>query len=404
MGKKGRRQKGLLQTPAASPDRHGTNSGAHALERWPALTGLRGIAALAVLFFHAHVLAGKPPSVPQPFAWLFSSGWSGVDIFFTLSAFLLTIPFVRAEAGLGARPSLRAYGQHRLLRILPAYYAQVAILLALGLVGFGAPLAWSDVTFTSIFANVFFLYGAVPALVPQVPPWWTLPVELGFYLLLPLFAKCLRPGRWIWLLVGISASLAYRFWLMHAGLTRAEEVAWVEHLPGRLHQFLIGMLAAYAFVRLQARAALPKARTADILALTASVLFLLLPALGFLVSDRAFQGAPVRDPLLLCWHLFASVVVATLLIALAAGAPRIGRLFSSAPMRALGLISYSLYLWHYPVMLALREGLGGYLAIRDDFWPFFVYSLLFSLIVAGVSWWLVERPAQRWSRQVKLTA
>ncbi|MFA6986351.1 MAG: acyltransferase [Arenimonas sp.] len=403
MNKKRRHRQGPLAAqlkPSASGD---AGPGAPSPERWPALTGLRGIAALAVLLFHAFILAGKPPTVAAPLAWLFSAGWSGVDIFFTLSAFLLTIPFVRTESTRGVEPSLRVYGQRRLLRILPAYYVQAAILIALGLLGLGVTGGWSEPTLPAIFANLFFLYGALPDFGSMVPPWWTLPVELGFYLVLPLFAKCLRPRRWGWLLLGIALSLAYRFWLMNAGLTRAEEIAWVEHLPGRLHQFLVGMLAAYAFVRLQARAALPGARAADLLAASAAIVFVLLPALGLLVSEHAFDGVPVRDPLLLCWHLLASVVVAVLLIALAAGAPRVGRLFSSAPARALGLVSYSLYLWHFPVMLALRESLG-YASARENFWAFVFYSLLFSLLVAGASWWLVERPAQQWRRQAKLGA
>jgi peptidoglycan/LPS O-acetylase OafA/YrhL len=403
MSKKGRRRKNQPKSSAGLLATDGTGLGVPGPYRWPALTGLRGFAALAVLLFHAFTLAGKPPSVSAPLAWLFSAGWSGVDIFFTLSAFLLTIPFVRTEATRGAEPSLRVYGQHRLLRILPAYYVQVAILIALGLLGVGVSGGWSDPTIAAILANVFFLYGALPEYGAMVPPWWTLPIELAFYLLLPLFAKCLHPRRWGWLLVGIAASLAYRFWLMHAGLTRAEEIAWVEHLPGRLHQFLVGMLAAYAFVRLEARAALLPARTADLLALSAAILFLLLPALGLLVYGHAFDGVPVRNPLLLCWHLFASVVVAVMLIALASGAPRIGRLFTSPPAQALGVISYSLYLWHFPVMLALRDSLG-YVSAREDFWTFLFYSLLFSLLAAGASWWLVERPAQRWGRQVKLAS
>ncbi len=403
MSKKKRGRRGSLAAQVKSSASGDAGSGAPGPERWPALTGLRGIAALAVLLFHAFILAGKPPTVPAPLAWLFSAGWSGVDIFFTLSAFLLTIPFVRTESTRGVEPSLRVYGQHRGLRILPAFYAQATILIALGLLGLGVTGGWSEPTWAAIFANLFFLYGALPEFGAMVPPWWTLPVELGFYLLLPLFAKCLRPRRWGWLLLGIAASLAYRFWLMNAGLTRTEEIAWVEHLPGRLHQFLIGMLAAYAFARLQARAALPGARAADLLAACAAVLFVLLPALGLLVSDHAFDGVPVRDPLLLCWHVLASVVVALLLIALAAGAPRVGRVFSSAPARAVGLISYSLYLWHFPVLLAVRESLG-YASAREDFWAFLFYGLLFSLIVAAASWWLIERPAQRWRRQVELTA
>lgn len=370
---------------------------------WPALTGLRGLAALAVVLLHCYLVAGQPADLPVPVAFLFAYGWSGVDVFFTLSAFLLTIPFLRPPPSGGARP-LRAYARARLLRIMPAYYVQVAVLLAIGALGVGGAMGWDHPPLRDVVGSLFFLYGALPSVAPHVPPWWTLPVELAFYLVLPLFARLLRPGRWWWLLVAIAASLAYRSWLMHAGLSRTEELAWVEHLPGRLHQFLVGMLAAYAFVRLRNRNELPGGRRADLLALASALAFLLLPALGFLVYGRPFQGGPVAQPLLLYWHLYASVVIGALLVAVAAGAPHASRLFGAAVPRALGVVSYSLYLWHYPVMLGLRESLGGQQALQRDFWPFVFYSLLFSLLVAGASWWMVERPAQRWGRQARLAA
>lgn len=388
-----RRQK---RNRSASPGEPATRP-----DQWLALTGLRGLAAFAVVCLHAFEVAGKPVSVPQPLAWLFATGWSGVDIFFTLSAFLLTMPFVAARLDQAPAPGLREYARRRVLRILPAYYTQIAVLLALGAIGVGDAIAWKSPTPPEVFAHLVFYLGAWPLVLPHLPPWWTLPVEMGFYLLLPLFARCLRPGRWPWLLLAIAASLAYRFWLMHAGLTRVQEVFWADGLPGRLHQFLVGMLAAYAFVQLKRSTSLPSARMADMLALAVSIVFLVLPALGFLSGDHAFEGGPIKDPLLLCWHLFASLAVAVLLVALASGAPKLGRVFAWAPLQLLGLISYSLYLWHYPLMLLLRAEMGGYGAIRADFWPFYFYSVLFSVALAGASWWMIERPVQLWGRQSK---
>lgn len=389
MGKKSRRHAAQALT-ADAPAHH-----------WPALTGLRGLAALAVVLLHCFLVAGQPANVPAPLQYLFSYGWSGVDVFFTLSAFLLTLPFLRPPPSAAARP-LRAYARARLLRILPAYYVQLAVLLLMGAVGLGGAMGWADPSSRELLGNLLFLYGAVPSIPAHVPPWWTLPVELSFYLVLPWFARLLAQGRWRWLVAGVVASLAFRLWLMHAGLSRTQELAWVEHLPGRLHQFLVGMLAAFAFVQLEARKALPRAGRADLLAFASALVFMVLPALGFLAYGRPFQGGPVVQPLLLFWHLYASVVIGALLIALAAGAPHAGRLLGAGVPRALGLVSYSLYLWHYPVMIGLRESLGGQQAIQQQFWPFVFYSLLFSLLVAFASWWLVERPAQRWGRQAKL--
>jgi peptidoglycan/LPS O-acetylase OafA/YrhL len=369
-------------------------------EVWPALTGLRGLAALAVLLLHAYILGGQPASLSAPVRWLLGMGWSGVDVFFVLSAFLLSLPFLRAQAA-GQVVSLRRYFWRRALRILPAYYAQIVVLLLAG--ALGASWAWREPTMPSVLAHGLLWLNAWPLVHPQVPLWWTLPVEAGFYLLLPWFARLLRPGRWQWLLVFIVLSQAWRAALMHAGLTRVEEIAWVEHLPGRLDQFLVGMLTAYFWTQRSQSKSLPSSGRADATALVSMLIFLALPAIGLLIGDRPFEGAPVTSPWLLAWHLYAAVAVATLLFALASGAPRLGRLLAAAPLRFLGTISFSLYLWHYPVLLALRDTSGGYAAVRADFWPYFWPGLLFSVLVAAISWWCVERPAQLWGRRVKLT-
>jgi peptidoglycan/LPS O-acetylase OafA/YrhL len=367
---------------------------------WPALTGLRGLAAMAILLLHAYTLGGQPASLPGPVAWLFRMGWSGVDAFFVLSAFLLSLPFLRAQEA-GEVLSLRTYAWRRALRILPAYYVQIIVLLVAG--AMGASWGWREPAVATVLAHALLWLNAWPTVHPQVPLWWTLPVEVGFYLLLPAFALLLRPGRWPWLLVFIALSQAWRITMMHAGLTRVEEIAWVDHLPGRLDQFLIGMLAAYFWSRRSRANSLPSPSRSDALGLLAIIVFLALPAVGLIVGDRPFAGAPDTSPGLLAWHLYAAIVVATLLFALASGAPRLSRLLAAAPLRFLGTISFSLYLWHYPVLLALREAAGGYSAVKADFWPYFWPGLLFSLLTAAASWWCVERPAQLWGRRVKLT-
>jgi peptidoglycan/LPS O-acetylase OafA/YrhL len=367
--------------------------------RWPALTGLRGLAALAVFCLHAYYAAGSPDTLPAPVTWLFSMGGSGVDVFFTLSAFLLTVPFALAMLDAAPAPDLREYARHRLLRIVPAYYAQIAILIGLAAVGVTQGWVWSGATLGSVLAHLTFYLDAWPLVAPHNPPWWTLPVEMWFYLLLPLFARCLQPRRWWWLLFGIAASLVYRYLLMRtgSGLTLGRQSNWGDQLPGRLHQFLIGMLAAYAYVRLKAAGRLPAGRLADALGLISVVVFLALPALGFAVTGQVYLGLPNPNPFLQAWHLYASLAIAVLLIALAAGAPWLGRVFSWPPMRGLGLISYSFYLWHYPMQIAVRNSLG-YENVRNDFWTFYVYSLLISVLVALASWWMIERPAQLWGR------
>jgi len=101
---------------------------------FPALTGIRGIAALWVLMLHAWQFSGMPvlavPLLSGRFDLtpLFKCGYFGVDLFFVLSGFLLSMPFHRAFIAGATRPSLSEFWIHRCRRVLPAYWTQLAIL------------------------------------------------------------------------------------------------------------------------------------------------------------------------------------------------------------------------------------------------------------------------------------
>jgi peptidoglycan/LPS O-acetylase OafA/YrhL len=399
MGKAKQRHRRAVEEKAAAARQRELDYG-HGF--WPALTGVRGLAAAGVLLFHVYYLGGGPQALPAPLAWLCQCGWMGVDVFFTLSAFLLSLPFVEARERGTAEPSLREYWRHRGWRILPAYWLQVAILFVLALAGARASY-WYAPNASSLAVNALFLYDLVPLANPPLPTWWTLPVELGFYLVLPLFVRLLTPTRWWWLLVAIAASLAWRWWVLHAGFNVAQANAWANHLPGRLHQFLVGMLAAWALLRWRTPLMALSPLQRDLLAVLSLLCLLALPLLALPVTGHPYAGVPLQGPLL-AWHLFSALLVAVLLLALASGPSRVARVFSLAGLQALGLVSYSLYLWHYPVLLLLRDALGGYQAVKAEPVSFAFYAVFFSLLAAAASWWLVERPAQQRARRDKMAA
>jgi peptidoglycan/LPS O-acetylase OafA/YrhL len=362
---------------------------------WPGLTGLRGLAALWVLLLHAFNLSGQVDTLPTTITWVFQMGWVGVDIFFTLSAFLLSVPYALAIRNAGPAPDRQHYFKRRFARILPAYYVQLGILLLLFTSGIASTVFWYPPTQAGIFAHLLFWFNSVPLVPAYVAPWWTLPVELGFYLLLPWLAKCLSDKRWWYLLLGIAASLFYRYLVLHAGFQRAQEIFWVDHLPGRLFQFLIGMLAAFFWVKWQDSKALPSAATRNIILLISCIALIALPALGWL-EGVAYNGAANVHPVLMLWHFFASLLIASILIMLVSGENFLSRFLSAFPLQWLGQISYGLYLWHYPAMLVLRENIGGQMAIKADFWSFLFSGLLISITLAFLSWHWLEAPILRY--------
>jgi peptidoglycan/LPS O-acetylase OafA/YrhL len=370
-------------------------------DRIESLTGLRGIAAVGVFAFHAWLLAHAPdtapgaPAVSRVLDWLMRNGWAGVDVFFTLSAFLLSLPYARAAVAGAARPAAADYFRRRAARILPAYWVQLAILLGAGLAGF----AWMNGPRwpgpVDALAHAVLWLNAWPRIEPMLSPWWTLPVEVGFYLLLPTLARAFAPKRWPWLLALVAFAWAWRAgWLLHP---RADfsHMLWIDHLPGRIDQFAVGMLAALGWARLEARGATIAPARANAMLVAGAIAFVAMPAL-FLVDGRPVaQPAPSLHPLVLAWHGLASVPVAAILLACMAGAPLARYVLASRPVRALGHVSYSFYLWHLPVIAWVVHD-GGDVA-RGEFWPFFAACLLMSLALATLSWWAIERPAMRWA-------
>jgi peptidoglycan/LPS O-acetylase OafA/YrhL len=357
---------------------------------YPGLTGLRGLAALWVFALHAYTSAGVPDTVPDPLSWLFLMGWTGVDLFFALSAFLLSLPWANALRQQTATPSVATYMQRRIARIFPAYYLQCLVLGALAASGLAAEVFWYTPTWQTWLAHALLWLNAWPTVPALVSVWWTLPVEFGFYLLLPLLAKSLTDRRWYWLLVLIVLSLVYRYCILSAGLDRAQSIYWADHLPGRLFQFLIGMLAAFFWVKWRLRFSTTSTATRSIVLLATGVALITLPAIagegfsfGNTFETHGFQAY---------YHLLASLIIAVMLLAIASGKTYFDSLLSAWPLQLLGKISFGLYLWHYPVMLVLREKMGGNQQAGQNFLSYFFACLAVSLTLAFLSWYWVEAP------------
>jgi peptidoglycan/LPS O-acetylase OafA/YrhL len=357
------------------------------------LTGLRGVAALFVLLFHYHhfnpdirldlaiPVLGVLPQFPLAF------GFMGVDLFFVLSGFLLTLPFASFRLGLGPAPRLRRYFRRRFLRVFPAYWAQLLIILAAGawLVAWKPISGWSWLAHLTMFFNI----GPDPVR-PMVGVWWTLPVEFSFYLALPLIAWFMRPARWwVFLLLAIGLSLLYRYWAIQHFPPGNKLLLAISHLPGSLPEFLLGSSAAM-LVQLRRLSHKPPPGLlwldlALLAAMAATGLWFWQVVLGS--GDEYWQGhwALLLSPLVT--GLLLSVVVLTVY-----QGSRVGRfLFANRPVYWLGLISYSLYLWHFVVMQQLVEWLA------DKPYPLtgLVRFLVFFTVVVAVStasYWLFERP------------
>jgi peptidoglycan/LPS O-acetylase OafA/YrhL len=348
------------------------------------LDAVRGLAVVAVVAYHCFTLAvvePRPEGVVGPGWWLLGAGSLGVDLFFVLSGFLLVGSWERCRRRHpeGLRDALVEYGRNRGLRILPAYWASLAVLLPLA-----APALLASTGGLGRIALLATLQGyLVKALPGQVNiVYWSLTTEAHFYLILPVLAWALRRfGARRLLPACLVATVVWRLWA-HGDLPDS----WI---IGRLDQFVAGMTAAGLVAAADAgRPGWLVRRMA-----TRPAAWLcggLLLGIGLYHGSRFSSGGP--RPLAVLVHPLVGVLIAALLVRAVTAGRTAGAGISA--LGAVGAVSFSLYLWHYPV---LHHGLR-LLGLDEAGMP--AVPVLAGLVVlvaasgalAVLSYRLVERP------------
>jgi len=317
------------------------------------LDGLRALAFGAV--FVQHAFGG-------PFTW------SGVDLFFVLSGYLIT------RILLGSMHQPNYFGNfylRRTFRIFPVYYA-VLVLASLALPAAAAMAPWCAFYLGNVHRAI---YGDGLPLTPL----WSLAVEEQFYLLWPLVLfRCPERLRWRLVLILLAAAPLFRV------LTTAW---WGRYAPQSLLPCRADVLAAGA-----ALAILERERGLEIFRQWRRPLMALATfsglAFAFVAADVAHDSDWYWAAVLEFDMLFYASVVALVLGALQT---RPVRLLALPPVAYLGQISYGLYLVHVPMLLLVGEVLHGVASV--------VVAAAATLLLAVLSWHLLERPIMRWGQQ-----
>lgn len=329
------------------------------------INGLRAWAVIVVLLFHF--------GVPG-----FSAGFIGVDIFFVISGFLMTGIIVRGlEAG---NFSLWQFYMARARRIVPALMLLLVILLAFG--WFWLPtLDYQELGSESVFSLAFlsnFYYWRSAGYFDSAAheKWllhtWSLGVEMQFYLLYPIFALVvwkIKPGikSIYWGLVGlfvVSFSLG-------VVVSNVMPVAAFYLLPTRGWELAVGGLV-YFWGRMLRPVMYEKYSR-------------LLYVVGFLLWLAGFALIDSRMPWPSGWALFPVAGTALIILAQQVG----DRLLVNSLAQWFGNISYSLYLWHWPLVVVL------YLTGLQQRWGWVITGLVMSLLLGWLSFKLVEDKSRK---------
>jgi peptidoglycan/LPS O-acetylase OafA/YrhL len=339
--------------PAAEPIRSALPG------RLPFVDGLRGLAMLMVLAFHCWFCLGiRLPITLGP--WTVDAmmplrhGYLGVHLFLVLSGFCLTYPLAK-EGGAGMRLDLRRFMARRAWRILPPYYIALAFFslrpaLEAGLrAALGKPVGSGEhYTAGQVLSHVFLVHNLSPAWVRTINgSFWSLALEWQLYLVFPLLVWGFRrfgPART--LAAVLALTVAYRTWVYLEFVTLGGLQYRVRHavdfclayatLPARLFEFALGMLAAVKVAGM--RAAPTPAATGGFLRGA-----VLCAVLGLCLTHFWSPFSPITD---VAWGLASYC-----LLLFAGGRSATGGCWLEArPLVSLGLISYSVYLVHEPLV------------------------------------------------------
>ena len=363
-----------VREPPRAPATHATGDEAltsHPSQVYrPDIDGLRALSVIAVILYHA--------GVPG-----FRGGYIGVDVFFVISGYLITQQLIRPAPG-GVRERLATFYLRRARRILPALFAMLATVTAAAwlwllppdLVLQGKYVTLNALMLGNLAAYTDFGYFVAGASLRPLLHLWSIAVEEQFYLLYPLFTLFVL-HKWPSHLRSILSLLAAASLALCLYASYRMPLANFYLMPTRGWELGAGALLALGFWRA------PRSQIANE---WAAVL-----ALGALVVCITLYGPGMRYP-----GLFTLPVCVATLLLIASGAHRPGRvsrLLAVGPLVWVGLASYSLYLWHAPVLMFFR-----YYLLRDLRLGELALAGALIAFLATASWALIERPVR--TRQV----
>lgn len=364
--------------------------------RVPELDGLRGSAILAVLFGHYFAI---PASGAVSFlsGYWFRLGWTGVDLFFVLSGFLIGGILIEAR---DSPNYFQVFYARRFFRIIPLYYAWILLYAALAVFagGFLAGHVGSVQKIdASVPAHFVFLQNLHDFLKSSVSFWWfspawSLAVEEQFYLVAPLLVRYLPNRALAQSLAGVALGAPILRYAIRSHLAAGPWLAY-RLMPCRADSLAIGVLAAVVWKNPRTQAWLRQ----NVLVLY--VLFaMLFYGVCWLWRWYPDPSLPLTQTAGYTWlALFFAV---TLLLVLARGTSLLAAMMRFRVLREIGVVSYCVYIVHAAVFLFCQRLLLGRLPVVTD-WRVATVTLIAALVtfaLALLSWRYFEGPLLRRGR------
>lgn len=341
------------------------------MKRVESLDLLRALAALSVFFYHIHEVGN------DPFNGLFNYGGIGVDLFFVLSGFFIGLSIIKPKSW-----DVKNFLKKRMMRIVPAYYASLVVILAL------MPVPYI-LTATGIYDVIShltfihpFLYGTHGSINGA---YWSLGVEVQYYLAMAVFAVLFRSNKYRYFLLffWIIISWFWRYYVSTLDIQPIFKFILSTQLIGMLDEFSLGIIVAI----------ITSSGVKDrIIGNNVVMLFCALLSMFLLKEYLVIQGNPNYwvSPLIMVFSksmLALSFALLILVFIKLSYYDKFLQILNYTGLPYVGRISYSFYLYHLPIIVAMKSaGVLNFNSIVGG-----LFCLLMTVLLSSISYFLVEK-------------
>jgi len=353
------------------------------------LDSIRGIGILLVFFFHAcGFLKVNLDFMPNILSSFIKEGHSGVTLLFVLSAFLISKPYLKSMNS-GILPSTRNFYLKRILKIIPLYMVMVVI----------ASLVYGDL---AKFLRALCIFWGVngPEMHPFSNVWWALYTEIQFYLVMPFVGYLLLTKKKRLLLLMLVSVYITCYLCMQLGLILRSDISshlrLLYSLFGKGYIFIIGILLSWFVLKYENKL---KSIGNNVLLQNGAAdffFFLIILAIGLLlkwVSKVNYWNAEI---MIFNWHFLEALLWSLFIITILFLPIRIKPLFSNVVLKKIGMISYSIFLIHVPVIwygIILFSNIASCFH-QSNLHPIILLISLFiiTIILSSITYRFIERP------------
>lgn len=389
-----------------------------------ALDGIRALAILIVAWFHIWQLSWlQPIKETKLFSvfniskidmdWMVRTGYQMVDVMLLISGFCLFLPYAKSMVFGSDEPDIKTFYKKRVARIFPSYYFCIILVFIVAVAGneyASSKDMWQDLVSHLFFVHSYVKSGYIFTKLNGVL--WTLAVEVQFYLIFPLIAKCFKKKPVVTYASMVAISWMFDNWGIIQRVSPDNYGMWINQLPTFLSVYANGMMAALVFIKMSdifncyleqdGEGQAKKNRYLIGYFFTGIIVFALY---AYYKMMKDLTASPQGNLWQINNRYEFTLLFAILIISCMFAVPFVQKLLGNKVMRFISSISFQIYIWHQYIAAQLKkhhipnwtgDQEPNMIGDKEWMWKYFLLCWGLALLAAVVATYCIEKPCAKW--------